>query len=63
MTAIPSHHFAADWTRSVRCRLAKSLHEPLLWLFVLLGVISFGLFLYYFFAEPHPEAPWNDYFQ
>lgn len=62
MTAIHPHHFVSEWTHLLRVSVVRFIREPLGWLFVILGLISFGIFLYYFFAQPHPQAPWHSYF-
>jgi hypothetical protein len=52
----------AEWFHRLRKSADQCIRDPLVWLFILLGMISFGLFLYFFFAQPQPEAPWHVYF-
>ncbi|MEJ5259102.1 MAG: hypothetical protein WHS88_02820 [Anaerohalosphaeraceae bacterium] len=63
MTAIHTHPWTSAWAHLAHQSASKLKHQPLLWLFILLGLISFGVFVYYFLAEPHPEAPWHSFFQ
>ncbi|HOQ05328.1 MAG TPA: hypothetical protein PKY88_08960 [Anaerohalosphaeraceae bacterium] len=44
MTAIRAHQSVAEWARRIRWSIAKSIHNPLVWLFAVLGVIFYIMF-------------------
>lgn len=62
MSGITLYESLAEWSRRLREHAAEWIRDPLVWLLIVLGLISFAVFLYTFLARPQPDAPWHFYF-